>query len=169
MDKVFDRFIQNAEKINETWQIVEFFENEFNRFRDEVDHYKDSISKEQDQLKNIRAEYISIQDKIKESKSKLEQLQADIERLESYHSQQNNIMHNLQNELEIKPLEIVDIFLSDGTIVPANPAKEFYAKNLLEKYLSCLIELKTLKVKLNNSDLENAKLKNELKDMKANN
>ena len=33
MDKVFDRFVQNADKINETWQIVEFFENEFEKFK----------------------------------------------------------------------------------------------------------------------------------------
>ncbi len=168
MDKVFDRFIQNADKINETWQIVEFFENEFSRFKDEVNHYKDDVLKEQDQLKQIRTEYAFIQNKIKESEIKLEKLKADIESIESNSAHQDAI-NNLKNELQIQPLSKVDIVLSDGIVVPANPAREFYTKDLLEKYLSCLLEVKTLKAKLNNSDLENAKLKNELKEIKSKN
>ena len=155
MDKVFDRFVQNADKINETWQIVEFFENEFEKFKISVGNYEADILKEQEKLKALRAEYIAIQDEIK-----------NIE-LELKHLEDSKKSINIDKIDDIKPLEKVKIKLKDGIIVKANPALDVYPKELYEQYTKSLFEIKTLRAKLNNSDLENAKLKNEIKEIKA--
>lgn len=157
MDKVFDRFVQNADKINETWQIVEFFENEFERFKISVGNYEADILKEQEKLKALRAEYVAIQDEIKNIELELKHLE----------DSKNTNSIDISNDIQIKPLEKVKIVLKDGIVVKANPAVNVYPQELYEQYAKSLIEVKTLRAKLNNSDLENAKLKNEIKAIKA--
>lgn len=166
MDKIFDKFIQNADNIRETWQIVEFFEDEFTKFKNEVNDYENNIAKEQEMLRAIRAEYLEIQDALKKAKTDLEQLQEQNKNLET-NIQDADSIDNLRKNIPIRPLEKVDIRLKDGVVVKANPAKDVYSKEIAQNYVTSLIELKTLKAKLMNSDLENAKLKNEIKDIKA--
>lgn len=163
MEKVFDRFIQNIDNIKEGWQIVEFFENEFDKFKQKVDSYKDGILKEQLTLKNIRSEYAELQENIKQAKLELESIK----------DQRNNIEHNIADSIDnirknipIKTLQKVDIRLKDGIVVKANPASDVYSKEVVEKYIISLRELKILKNKLMDSDLENAKLRKELKELK---
>ena len=103
----------------------------------------------------MRAEYIAIQDKIK-----------NIE-LELKHLEDSKKSINIDKIDDIKPLEKVKIKLKDGIIVKANPALDVYPQELYEQYTKSLFEIKTLRAKLNNSDLENAKLKNEIKEIKA--
>ncbi|RAX54878.1 hypothetical protein CCY99_01660 [Helicobacter sp. 16-1353] len=166
MDKIFDKFIQNADNIRETWQIVEFFEEEFKKFKNEVNDYENNITKEQEMLKAIRAEYLEIQDALKNAKIDLERLQEQNKNLETNIYDVDSI-DNLRKNIPIRPLEKVDIRLKDGIVVKANPARDVYSKEIAEKYLISLKELRALKSKLMNSDLENAKLKNEIKDIKA--
>lgn len=166
MDKIFDKFIQNADNINETWQIVEFFEDEFKKFKNEVNDYENNIAKEQEMLKTIRAEYLEIQDALKNAKINLERLQETNKALETNIHNSDSI-DNLRKNIPIRPLEKVAIRLRDGIVVKANPAEKIYSQEVAEKYVTSLRELKTLKAKLMNSDLENAKLKNEIKDIKA--
>lgn len=165
MENVFDRFIQNAENIKETWQIVEFFENEYKKFRDEVGNYENNIAKEQESLKQIRSEYLEIQESIKIAKSELESLNLQTSKLKENVANLDSI-DNLRKNIPIRPLEKVDIRLKDGIVVKANPASEVYSKEIVEKYVTSLKELKSFKAKLMDSDLENAKLKNEIRELK---
>ena len=158
MDNVFNRFVSNMNDIKETWQIVEFFENEFEKFQNEIDDYRSNISKEQEILKKIRGEYLQLQDSIKESKAKLEEL--------------NNANKNANSKISIADAKVdslqkVEIRLKDGIVVKANPASEVYGKELATKYINNLNELQALKAKLIDIEFDNAKLKNELKELKA--
>lgn len=162
MDNVFNRFVNNIEDIKETWHIVEFFENEFKKFQDEIDDYKNNISKEQEILKKIRSEYMHLQDLIKESKAKLEELNNE--------NESANISINTTDsihECKIQALQKVEIKLKDGIVVKANPAGEVYDRELATRYISSLSELKELKAKLIDLEFDNAKLRNELKELKA--
>lgn len=158
MDNVFNRFVSNMNDIKETWQIVEFFENEFEKFQNEVNDYRNNISKEQEILKKIRGEYLQLQDSIKESKAKLEEL--------------NNANKNANPKISIADAKVdslqkVEIRLKDGIVVKANPASEVYGKELATRYINNLNELQALKAKLIDIEFDNAKLKNELKELKA--
>lgn len=161
MDKIFDRFVQNADKINETWQIVEFFENEFEKFKIAAGNYEADILKEQEKLKTLRAQYIAIQDEIKNKELELKHLG------DSKNISINDNSIDVSSDIQVKPLEKVKIVLKDGVVVKANPAVNVYPQELYEQYAKSLIEVKTLRAKLNNSDLENARLRNEIKEIKA--
>ncbi len=165
MNKIFDKFIQNAANIHEQWQIVEFFENEFKKFKNEVSDYENNIAREQEILKKIRSEYLELQDAIKTAKVELEQLKTQNNKLKE-NLQCEDSIDNLRKNTPIHPLEKVDIRLKDGIVVKANPASDVYSKEIVEKYIVSLRELKTIKAKLMDSDLENAKLRNEIKDIK---
>ncbi|RDU64801.1 nickel-binding protein Mua [Helicobacter sp. MIT 14-3879] len=164
MKNVFDRFIQNIDNIKETWQIVEFFENEFEKFREEVGNYQSNISKEQENLKKIRNEHLELQESVKKIKEELEKLKEEKDKLKD----ENNLdsIDNLRKNVPIRALQKVDIRLKDGIVVKANPASDVYSKEIVEKYIISLRELKSLKSRLMDSDLENAKLRNEIKDLK---
>lgn len=163
MNEVFDKFIQNVEEISETWQIVEFFEDEFDKFKHRINDYEDNIIKEQEMLKNIRSEYFEIQTSLKNAKMELEEIQNQSKNIEIKIS---DSVDNLRKNIPVRPLEKVDILLKDGISVKANPAFDVYSKEIVEKYVISLRELKALKSKLMDSDLENAKLRNEIKDIK---
>lgn len=159
---IFERFIHNAEQIHETWQIVEFFESELKRFRDEVGNYESDVSKEQNNLKEIRAEYLELQDAIKTARNELESLK---ERKEKLSENTPDSIDKLRENLPLKPLEKVPIRLRDGIVVPANPANDVYGREIAEMYLKSLWEMKSLKARLLDSDLENAKLRNEIRSL----
>lgn len=163
LDGVFERFIYNVENIRETWQIVEFFENELKKFKDEVNDYEFNISKEQNNLKHLRSEYLELQDSIKNAKDELESLK---DRSEQIKENVPDSIDNLRKNLPLTPLQKVDIRLKDGIVVKANPASDVYSKEIAEKYLKCLWELKSLKAQLIDSNLENAKLRNEINDLR---
>ena len=160
---IFERFIHNVENIRETWQIVEFFEAELARFKDEVGDYESNISKEQNSLKEIRAEYLELQDSIKSARNELESLK---ERKEKFGENTPDSIDNLRQNLPLTPLDKVEIRLKDGIVVKANPAGDVYSKEIAEKYLKSLWELKSLKARLLDSDLENAKLRNEIRTLR---
>lgn len=160
---IFERFIHNIDNIRETWQIVEFFEAELKRFRDEVGDYESNISKEQNNLKAIRAEYLELQDSIKSARNELESLK---ERKGNFAENSPDSIDNLRQNLPLTPLEKVDIRLKDGIVVKANPANDVYSKEIAEMYLKSLWEMKSLKARLLDSDLENAKLRNEIRTLK---
>lgn len=162
-DGVFERFIYSVENIREGWQIVEFFENELKKFKDEVNEYEFNISKEQNHLKDLRSEYLELQDSIKDAKNELESLK---ERNEKIKENMPDSIDNLRKNLPLTPLEKVEIRLKDGIVVKANPASDVYSKDIAEKYLKCLWELKSLKSQLIDSDLENTKLRNEIKNLR---
>lgn len=159
---IFERFIHNVEQIHETWQIVEFFEAELKRFREEVGNYESDISKEQNSLKDIRAEYLELQDAIKTARNELESLK---ERRRQFEESTPDSIDNLRENLPLKPLEKVPIRLRSGRVVPANPANDMYSKEIAEMYLKSLWEMKSLKARLLDSDLENAKLRNEIRSL----
>lgn len=163
VEGVFRRFIHNVENIRETWQIVEFFENEMQKFKDELNEYEFNISKEQSALKDLRSEYLELQEAIKEGKDELESLK---NRGEKIRENVPDSIDNLRKNLPLTPLEKVDIRLKDGIIVKANPANDVYSKEIAEKYLKCLWELKSIKAQLIDSDLANTKLRKEIKDLK---
>lgn len=163
MDNVFNRFVSNMNDIKETWQIVEFFENEFEKFQNEIDDYRSNISKEQEILKKIRGEYLQLQDSIKESKAKLEELNNANKNANSKIS----IADAKVDSLKVDSLQKVEIRLKDGIVVKANPASEVYGRELATKYINNLNELQALKAKLIDIEFDNAKLKNELKELKA--
>lgn len=164
MDNIFDRFVKNINEITETWQIVEFFEDEYRKLKEERGEIEKDKLKEQENLKIIRAEYLEIQGELKQAKEELERTKS----LQAESNKQNlDSIDNLRKNLPIRPLEKVDIKLKDGIVVKANPAGDVFSKEIVEKYITCLRELKTLKSKLMNSDLEIAKLHNEIKDIKA--
>lgn len=163
VEGVFMRFIHNVENIRETWQIVEFFENEMQKFKDELNEYEFNISKEQSALKSLRSEYLELQEAIKEGKDELESLK---NRGEKIRENAPDSIDNLRKNLPLTPLEKVDIRLKDGIVVKANPADDVYSKEIAEKYLKCLWELKSIKAQLIDSDLANTKLRKEIKDLK---
>lgn len=163
VEGVWTRFIHNIENIRETWQIVEFFENEMQKFKDELNEYEFNISKEQNTLKDLRSEYLELQNTIKEAKDELESLK---NRGEKIRENVPDSIDNLRKNLPLTPLEKVDIRLKDGIIVKANPANDVYSKEIAEKYLKCLWELKSIKAQLIDSDLANTKLRKEIKDLK---
>lgn len=195
-DEVFTRFVQNCKDIKETWEISEFFEYEFDKFQNNINDYKNSIQKEQDSLKAIRVEYLKLQDLIKISKEKLLALQTKYKetsdlveqgeaRLCKLQEEQNEVKKRLEVNREsnlefnvqipqdsnsqilpIRALDKVDIRLKDGIVVKANPAFEVYSKEVVEKYIANVTELRALKAKLMEVEFENAKLKNALKDSK---
>lgn len=161
-EAIFERFIHNIEQIHETWQVVEFFESELKRFRDEVGNYESDVSKEQNNLKEIRSEYLELQDAIKSAKNELESLK---ERKEQFNENTPDSIDNLRKNLPLTPLEKVDIRLKDGIVVKANPASDVYSREIAEMYLKSLWEMKSLKARLLDSDLENAKLRNEIRSL----
>ena len=140
-----------------------FFEAELKRFRDEVGDYESNISKEQNSLKEIRAEYLELQNSIKSARNELESLK---ERKESFAENTPDSIDNLRKNLPLTPLDKVEIRLKDGIVVKANPANDVYSKEIAEKYLKSLWELKSLKARLLDSDLENAKLRNEIRTLR---
>lgn len=161
-EAIFERFIHNVEQIHETWQVVEFFEAELKRFRDEVGNYESNITKEQNSLKDIRAEYLELQDALKSARNELESLK---ERKEKLSENAPDSIDNLRENLPLTPLEKVDIRLKDGIVVKANPANDVYSREIAEMYLKSLWEMKSLKARLLDSDLENAKLRNEIRSL----
>lgn len=161
-EAIFERFIHNVEQIHDTWQVVEFFEAELKRFRDEVGNYESNITKEQNSLKDIRAEYLELQDALKSARNELESLK---ERKEKLSENAPDSIDNLRENLPLTPLEKVDIRLKDGIVVKANPANDVYSREIAEMYLKSLWEMKSLKARLLDSDLENAKLRNEIRSL----
>lgn len=163
VDEVFERFIHNVENIREAWQIVEFFENELQKFKDEANDYEFNITKEQNNLKYLRSEYLELQDSIKNAKDELESLK---DRSEKLRENVPDSIDNLRKNLPLTPLQKVDIRLKDGIVVKANPAVDVYSRDIAEKYIQCLWELKSIKAQLIDSDLENTKLRSEIKDLR---
>lgn len=161
-EAIFERFIHNVDDIRETWQIVEFFEAELARFKAEVGDYESDISKEQNNLKEIRAEYLELQNSIKTARNELESLKERKGHFEANAPEPDSI-DNLRKNLPLTPLAKVDIRLKDGIVVKANPAGDVYSKEIAEMYLKSLWEMKSLKTRLLDSDLENAKLRNEIR------
>lgn len=155
MDAIFERFIRNMDRVKETWQIVEFFENEFKKFKDEIANYESDIAKEQSVLKKLREEYLQLQQDIKLAKDKIGKTNTNCD------------MDSDTSNTLIRALEKVDIRLKDGIIVKANPAYDVYSKEIVEKYMANLREMKSLKAKLLEVEFENTKLKNELREVKS--
>lgn len=161
-EAIFERFIHNVEQIHETWQIVEFFEAELKRFREEVGNYESDVYKEQNNLKDIRAEYLELQNAIKTARNELESLK---ERKRQFEENVPDSIDNLRENLPLTPLEKVPIRLKSGRVALANPANDVYDKEIADKYLKSLWEMKSLKARLLDSDLENAKLRNEIRSL----
>ena len=139
---IFEQFIHNVENIRETWQIVEFFEAELARFKDEVGDYESNIKSARNELESLK------------------------ERKEKFSENTPDSIDNLRQNLPLTPLDKVEIRLKDGIVVKANPAGDVYSKEIAEKYLKSLWELKSLKARLLDSDLENAKLRNEIRTLR---
>lgn len=181
-DRIFDRFI--AADIKETWQIAEFFEEEMRRFSAEAAEFMENLAREQENLKKIRAELFDTHEKLREANEALDAAKAECEALaaqnESLKSSNESLksrggaadsgadsIDNLRKNLPIQALQKVEIRLKDGIIVQANPANDVYGKEIAEKYVTSLRELKTLKTRLNEAEMEGARLRNEIRSLKG--
>lgn len=186
--KIFQDFIQKSSEIRETWEIVQLFEEERAKFKQEFLTYENEIKQAKKLLKELRLQSSKIKEEIltmkelKEKKTKeMQELRQDLfkqkikKNISKLRLEKDQIQHEKKDEILPKPLEAIDIYLKDGTIAKARPTKKVFTDALYKKYRVILKENKALKDQMLEYELENSKLKIELRDfytedmLKANN
>lgn len=186
--KIFQDFIQKSSEIKETWEIVQLFEEERQKFKQEFLTYENEIKQAKKLLKELRLQSSKIKEEISEMKElkekkikEMQELRQDLfkqkikKNISKLKFEKDQIQHEKKDEILPKPLETIDIYLKDGTIAKARPTKKVFTDTLYKKYRVILKENKALKDQMLEYELENSKLKIELRDfytedmLKANN
>ncbi|PAF42326.1 hypothetical protein BKH45_04770 [Helicobacter sp. 11S03491-1] len=166
--------------MKESWEVARLFEEERERFAQEVLSYKNEIAQAKIALKEIRHKVIKYKNQIKtledtkeEKTNEINQIKQEIfkqkikKNLSKLRSEKHQIIHEKREEILPKPLETIDIYLKDGTIAKARPVKKTFTDTLYKKYRILLKENKMLQEQILDFELENSKLKIELRDFYA--
>ncbi|PAF41545.1 hypothetical protein BJI48_08390 [Helicobacter sp. 11S02596-1] len=166
--------------MKESWELVRLFEDERERFKQEILSYQEEISQAKAKLKKIRQQ-------VEESKNEVQKLEEtkqekideikDIKRhlfeqkikknISKLKNEKLQIINEKKEEILPKPLELIEIYLKDGTVAKARPVKRVFTDGLYKKYRVILKENKILKEQILELELENSKLKIELRDFYA--
>ncbi|PAF48595.1 hypothetical protein BKH46_00855 [Helicobacter sp. 12S02634-8] len=162
--------------MKESWELVELFEAERERFKQESQAYKQEIEQSKKTLKDLRAQITQLKAIIKKfediQSQKIEAIKQVNQELFKYKIKKNiSALHyeksqllSKKDEILPKPLETIDIYLKDGSTAKAKPTKKVFSDTLYRKYRVVLKENKALKDQMLGLELENAKLKIELRD-----
>ncbi|WP_199769195.1 nickel-binding protein Mua [Helicobacter cynogastricus] len=178
-DSIFQEFIQKAPDIKEKWEIVRLFEEERQKFQEELQAYENEIAQARSALKTLRSELIEAKNHLKDLEARHQNKKEEIKTL-----QQELFTHKVQRDLVLKqknreerleqdeellpqPVSFVEIYLKDRSVAKARPAKRFFGDQLYRKYRVLLRENKALKDRIFELDLENSTLKIELRDIKT--
>ncbi|WP_205589497.1 MULTISPECIES: nickel-binding protein Mua [Helicobacter] len=179
-DSIFQEFIQKAPEIKEKWELVRLFEEERQKFQEELQVYDNEITQAREVLKGLRAELLEARAHLKDlqqrHQSKKEEIKAIQQELLTHKvqrdllAQQNNkekLLEQDDAQLLPQPLSFVEIYLKDRSVAKARPAKRFFGDQLYRKYRVLLRENRALKDRIFELDLENSTLKIELRDIKT--
>ncbi|CAM2749523.1 nickel-binding protein Mua [Helicobacter felis] len=178
-DSIFQEFIQKAPDIKEKWEIVRLFEEERQKFQEELQAYENEIAQARSALKALRSELMEAKNHLKDLENRHQNKKEEIKTL-----QQELFTHKVQRDLVLKqknreerleqdeellpqPVSFVEIYLKDRSVAKARPAKRFFGDQLYRKYRVLLRENKALKDRIFELDLENSTLKIELRDIKT--
>ncbi|MDO7253827.1 nickel-binding protein Mua [Helicobacter cappadocius] len=175
--QIFQEFVQKSSEIKETWEIAKLFEEEREKFKQELLNYENEIKQAKKFLKDFRAESSRIKEEIKELEElklkRIQEIQALREevfkqkikkKISKLKVEKDEIQHEKKDEILPKPVEMIDIYLKDGSVAKARPTKKVYTDTLYKKYRVVLKENKSLKDRILEFELENSKLKIELRD-----
>ncbi|PAF52872.1 hypothetical protein BKH44_00250 [Helicobacter sp. 13S00477-4] len=163
--------------MKESWEVFRLFEEEREKFKQEIFSYEQEIFQAKEKLKKIRLRYIKLKNEmndIEEIKQKKiqeineikqylfkQKIQKNISKLKN---EKSNLLGEKKEALLPKPVEMIDIYLKDGSIAKARPVKKIFTDILYKKYRVLLKENKSLKEHILDFELENSKLKIELRD-----
>lgn len=178
--QIFQDFIEKSSDIKESWEIAQLFEEEREKFKQEIFSYKQDILQAKKTLKKMRLQIADSKDKIEKFEelknqkiSEIEAIKQDLfkqkikKNISKLNHEKYQMINEKKEEILPKPLETVDIYLKDGSVAKARPAKRIFTDNLYKKYRVILKENKILKEQILEFELENSKLKIELRDFYA--
>ncbi|WP_095295139.1 nickel-binding protein Mua [Helicobacter sp. 13S00482-2] len=178
--RIFQEFIQKSSDIKEVWEIAKLFEEERERFKQESLNYETEIKQAKKLLKDFRSQCAIIKKEvaelqaIKDEKTKeIQTLKEDIfkqkikNNISRLKKEKDDIKNEKKDEILPKPIELIDIYLKDGSIAKAKPTKRVFTDALYKRYRVILKENKSLKEQILEFELENSKLKIELRDFYA--
>ncbi|WP_199766083.1 nickel-binding protein Mua [Helicobacter salomonis] len=180
-DSIFQEFIQKAPEIKEKWELVRLFEEERQKFQEELQVYENEITQARSALKDLRAQLLEAKTHLKDlqnrHQSKKEEIKAIQQELLTHKVQRDLVLQQKHKqelldqaedpELLPQPVDFVEIYLKDRSIAKARPAKRFFGDQLYRKYRVLLRENRALKDRIFELDLENSTLKIELRDIKT--
>ncbi|PAF53921.1 hypothetical protein BKH42_03985 [Helicobacter sp. 13S00482-2] len=166
--------------MKEVWEIAKLFEEERERFKQESLNYETEIKQAKKLLKDFRSQCAIIKKEvaelqaIKDEKTKeIQTLKEDIfkqkikNNISRLKKEKDDIKNEKKDEILPKPIELIDIYLKDGSIAKAKPTKRVFTDALYKRYRVILKENKSLKEQILEFELENSKLKIELRDFYA--
>lgn len=175
--RIFQEFIEKSSEIKESWEIVRLFETEREKFHQDIIAYEEEINQAKSTLRNIRLKTLDLKDEIEKLNTKKEEkitqineIKQDLFRhkikknISNLKHEKYQIVHEKKEEILPKPIESVDIYLKDGSIAKARPVKKIFSDVLYKKYRIILRENRSLKEQILEFELENSKLKIEVRD-----
>ncbi|MFC3847267.1 nickel-binding protein Mua [Helicobacter baculiformis] len=179
-DSIFQEFIQKAPEIKEKWEVVRLFEEERQKFQEELQVYENEIAQARAVLKDLRAELLEAKNHLKDLETRQQSKKEEIKAIQQElftHKVQRDLVAKQKNREEIldqedkellpQPVSFVEIYLKDRSVARARPAKRFFSDQLYRKYRVLLRENRALKDRIFELDLENSTLKIELRDIKT--
>lgn len=175
--RIFQDFVEKSSEIKESWEIVRLFEEEREKFRQDLANYEKEINHAKTTLSDIRSKILDLKNEIGILKTKKEEKVAQInlikqdlfkqkikKNISNLKHEKYQIVHDKKEEILPKPIETVDIYLKDGSIAKARPVKKVFSDILYKRYRIILRENKSLKEQILGFELENSKLKIEVRD-----
>lgn len=175
--RIFQDFIEKSSEIKESWEIARLFEAEREKFRQDIAIYEREINQAKATLRDIRLKTLDLKDEIEKLNAKKEETITQIneinqdlfrhkikKNISNLKHEKYQIVHEKKEEILPKPIESVDIYLKDGSIAKARPVKKIFSDMLYKKYRIILRENRSLKEQILEFELENSKLKIEVRD-----
>lgn len=169
--EIFEQFLRQEAGIKESWKIVELFEEERAKWSEERTQLEE-------RSEELRRELLELEKRTLESKEEMARkdrlLKEREERIKVYDAQLKERARNIDEDCLPEPsqmrLKSVEVISKNGAVIKAKPAKEYFSEGYVATLLRELEELrgnKGLREKVLDLELENSKLKVELRDLLA--
>lgn len=153
--EIFERFLREEEGIKESWRIFEIFEEERRKWQEELARLKEDRKIIQETVDALALRAIEIQEEIKQAQEALQE-------------REKRLISEALPSIEAMRLHSVEVIGKGGKIIKAKPARDYYPEAYVARLFRELEELsseKGLKERILDLELENAKLKVELRDL----
>lgn len=152
---IFERFIQEERQIQESWQIFELFEEERRKWREELAHLEADREAAQKAIDALTLQVIEVQESLERAKEQLKE-------------REEALLEVIVPLMEESALDYLEVIGKGGKVVKARAARNYYPEAYvatLFKEREELLGEKGMRERVLDLELENAKLKIELRDL----
>ena len=174
--KNFDLFFQKLVDIKESWEIFRIFESEREKFAREQEEYDAELEKTQENLRIYRNKIAELKKEVAKLQTQKENHEKSLKLLEEKKTKQrikNQVKKIEEEKKEIKEkkqeifpdaMSQVEVFDENGEIKKMRCVRRIYDESLYNKYRIALKEGREFRNKIAELELENSRLKIELRD-----